>query len=343
MLGMNPKECTSRVGGFPGPSFNAQVNVERMYEKARVDIFVQNSSTSMHSACGVLVSARVIPHVIGNGILYADRERWQHQRKLASYELSTKVMRDFSSAVFKTNAVKLAHIISEAATCDQAIEIQGLFMKASLDSVIKIFLGIELNTMRGTNEEGTRFSNAFDEANANTLYCYVDFSWKIRLFLNIGSEGVLKNNIKVMDQFVYKLIKSKIKTVHNSEDELPKIAQEVKEATNLKDNSSIDELVASLSEEALEKMQYLHATLTETLGLNPAVPLVCLSDDTWPDGFSVKKWNMVGYHIYGMGRMKFLWGDDAEGQRDDSTKMAISNKKALLNSQPSRWVQEFVV
>ncbi|PQP92812.1 hypothetical protein Pyn_13124 [Prunus yedoensis var. nudiflora] len=58
MPGMNPKECTSRVGGFPGPSFNAQVNVERMYENARLDIFVQNSSKSMHSTCGVLGSAR---------------------------------------------------------------------------------------------------------------------------------------------------------------------------------------------------------------------------------------------------------------------------------------------
>ncbi|CAL9008031.1 unnamed protein product [Prunus brigantina] len=102
-------------------------------------------------------------------------------------ELSTKVMRYFSSAVFKTNAVKLAQTISEAATCDQAIEIQKgfVYVKASLDSVVKIFLGIELDTMRGTNEEGTRFSNAFDEANANTLYRYVDISWKIRRFLTL--------------------------------------------------------------------------------------------------------------------------------------------------------------
>ncbi|CAL9008575.1 unnamed protein product [Prunus brigantina] len=76
-----------------------------------------------------------------------------------------------------------------------------------------------------------------------------------------------------MDQFVYKLIKSKIKTVHNSEDELP-IAQEVKEATNLKDNSSVDELVASLVKKRLKKCNISMQLLTETLGLNPAVPLV---------------------------------------------------------------------
>lgn len=39
---------------------------------------------------------------------------------------------------------------------------------------------------------------------------------------------------------------------------------------------------------------------------------VCFADDTLPDGFSVKKGDTVSYLPYAMGRMKFLWGDDAE-------------------------------
>ncbi|KAK9914141.1 hypothetical protein M0R45_037935 [Rubus argutus] len=317
----------------------------------------------------------ILSDIAGDSIFTVDGESWQHQRKLSSYEFSTKIMRDFSHAVFKTNAVKLARIISEAVTCNQAVEIQDLFMKSSLDSIVRILLGIELDTMRGTNEEGIRFSYVFNEANEFTLYRYVDFFWKIKRFLNIGSEAVLRNHIKVIDQFMYKLIKSKMDAVHKSEDELPlkkkdfisrllemketnpkyikdmgvnfiiagkdtvatalswlfymlckypriqeKIAQEVREAANLTDNSSVDELAASLTEEALDKMQYLHAALTETLRLYPAVPVnakVCFSDDTWPDGFSVKKGDMVAYQPYAMGRMKFLWGDDAEEFRPE--------------------------
>ncbi|CAN4111652.1 unnamed protein product [Withania somnifera] len=62
-------------------------------------------------------------------------------------------------------------------------------------------------------------------------------------------------------------------------------------------------------------MQYLHSALTETLRLYPAVPVngkICFSDDTLPDGFCVNKGDMVCYQPYAMGRMKFIWGDDAE-------------------------------
>ncbi|KAI5349996.1 hypothetical protein L3X38_002887 [Prunus dulcis] len=55
-----------------------------------------------------------------------------------------------------------------------------------------------------------------------------------------------------------------------------KISQEVREATNLKDNSSIDELSDNLTEDTLEKMQYLLAVLNETTRLYPALPLMDL-------------------------------------------------------------------
>lgn len=39
---------------------------------------------------------------------------------------------------------------------------------------------------------------------------------------------------------------------------------------------------------------------------------MCFKDDKLPDGFHVKKGDYVAYLPYAMGRMKYIWGDDAE-------------------------------
>jgi cytochrome P450 len=53
-----------------------------------------------------------------------------------------------------------------------------------------------------------------------------------------------------------------------------KVAVEVKEATNTKEIDNFAEFAASMSEEVLEKMQYLHAAITETIRLYPPLPVV---------------------------------------------------------------------
>lgn len=93
-------------------------------------------------------------------------------------------------------------------------------MKSTLDSIFKVAFGVELDSMCGSNEEGVTFAKAFDNASAMTLWRYVDVFWKIKKFLNIGSEAALKKNVKVIDEFVYKLINRKIEQIHHFKDDI---------------------------------------------------------------------------------------------------------------------------
>ncbi|XP_059312722.1 cytochrome P450 704C1-like [Lycium ferocissimum] len=311
--------------------------------------------------------------LLGDGIFTVDGDKWREQRTLSSHEFSTKVLRNFSSVVFRKNVAKLAHILSEAASSNKTVDIQDLFMKSTLDSIFRVAFGVDLDSMCGSNEEGKNFSNASEM----TVWRYVDVFWKIKRALNVGSEAKLKDSIRTVDAFVYKLIRRKTEQMSKPEADLSlqwkkddllsrflqitgtdpkflrdiilsftiagkdttaatlslfiyvlykypqvqeKVAQEIEEATYEKEDATdITDFAANVSEDALLKMQYLHAALTETLRaplrLYPAVPVdgkICFSDDTLPDGFSVNKGDMVSYQPYAMGRMKFIWGDDAE-------------------------------
>ncbi|KAF6138044.1 hypothetical protein GIB67_042949 [Kingdonia uniflora] len=137
----------------------------------------------------------------------SDGEKWWHQQKLASYEFSTKVLRDFSSVVFLANAAKLVAKVSEAATSNMKINLQELLMKCTLASIFKVGFGTEFNSLSESDEIGYQFSKAFDDANVSFYWRYVDPSWKIKRMLNIGSKASLRINIKVIDDFVLRLIR----------------------------------------------------------------------------------------------------------------------------------------
>uniref|UniRef100_A0A7N0UZA6 Cytochrome P450 n=1 Tax=Kalanchoe fedtschenkoi TaxID=63787 RepID=A0A7N0UZA6_KALFE len=320
--------------------------------------------------------------LFGKGIFLADGEQWRHQRKISSYEFSTRVLRDFSCRVFRSGAGKLARAVSSAAKLHQSLDIQDLLMRCTLDSIFKVGFGVDLNCLEGSNADGVAFSTAFDELNALVFWRYVDPIWKLKRFFNLGSEALIKKHKKVIEDFVYEVIRSKkehIKQQHehdsiekddilsrflveskkdpdNMNDDYlkdiilnfmiagkdtsaatlscfiymlcknplvqEKVLQEIRDTMDSEYNEQhdVESFVAEISDSAIEKMHYLHAALTETLRLYPAVPMngrCAEEDDTLPDGYRLRKGDGVYYLSYAMGRMPYISGDNAEDFRPE--------------------------
>lgn len=78
-----------------------------------------------------------------------------------------------------------------------------------MDSIFKVGFDAELDTLSGSSKEGKAFARAFDEASDLVLWRYADPSWIIKRLLNVGSEATLRKDIKIIDEFIYKLISNK--------------------------------------------------------------------------------------------------------------------------------------
>jgi hypothetical protein len=61
---------------------------------------------------------------LGHGIFSVDHEAWKMQRKVASFEFSSAVLRDFNTVVFKESGVKLLRVISHFAESNSTMDLQ---------------------------------------------------------------------------------------------------------------------------------------------------------------------------------------------------------------------------
>lgn len=326
--------------------------------------------------------------LFGVGIFTTDGELWKEQRRVASYEFSSRTLRELSTDVFREHAVKLVLHLGRFASACEAFDLQDLVMRMTLDTTCRIGFGVEM-TCLAPSLPNVPFGKCFDEANYISFHRFIDPLWKLKRALNIGSESTLKECVKVLDDFTYGVISEKRRNTtffnnqgcakgedllsrftdlcNNEEKHIgqvftdtalrdmilnfiiagrdttaatlswffymmtchPQVAHKIVEelfaVTQLPGEhqhshpaGTTEETIVAFSKlltyETLGNLHYLHAALSETLRLFPAVPIdakEAAHDDVLPDGTVVKKGTLMGYVPYSMGRMKSLWGDDA--------------------------------
>ena len=79
-----------------------------------------------------------------------------------------------------------------------------------MDGFCKLGFGVDINSLTNPNSGAkTSFAMAFDTTNALLTWRYFDVSWKLKRYFQLLSEATMKDNIKTVVVFVYKVIQSR--------------------------------------------------------------------------------------------------------------------------------------
>ncbi|XP_010521668.1 PREDICTED: cytochrome P450 94C1-like [Tarenaya hassleriana] len=311
----------------------------------------------------------ILGDLLGRGIFNSDGDAWRFQRKLSSIELGSVSVRAFAHDIVRdeieTRLVPLLQHFDDDRGDDLDLDLQDVFRRFSFDTISKLSFGLDPVCLRlplTTSE----FAVAFDIASTLSAQRALSPSpifWKIKRFLNIGSEKKLKQSIDVINRLAGELINQRRKTglgmdnndlisrfmaVVGDDDEYlrdivvsfllagrdtvasgltgvfwllnrhPEVKNRILEELDRVMGPGLDPVTATFDQ--MREMNYLHATLYESMRLLPPVQFdskFALNDDVLADGTFVEIGTRVTYHPYAMARMGRVWGPDCEEFRPE--------------------------
>ncbi|MCL7044906.1 hypothetical protein MKW94_009555 [Papaver nudicaule] len=154
----------------------------------------------------------ILSDFLGTGIINIDGDGWKFQRQVSSHEFNTKSLRKFIEDVVKTEVSdRLIPILSTTAEQNSVLDLQDILQRFAFDNISKISFGYDPAYLSPSLHK-TEFATAFEEAteiSGGRFRYATPLVWKVKRFLNIGSEKKLKQAILKVRQYVIQLILQK--------------------------------------------------------------------------------------------------------------------------------------
>eukprot|EP01084_Bolivina_argentea_P314323 544432_1 len=155
--------------------------------------------------------------LLGKGIFVSNGPKWKFHRKVASHMFSMRNLKNFmfdmSSKHTLSTITKLKQITKDCAP-QIGIDINDILGRFTLDTFCEIAFGQSVCSVNSYPKQDT-FGTHFDDLVYLTDYRTMDIFWKIKKFLNIGTEVNVKKDHQQIMQFVATILDKKFKERKN--------------------------------------------------------------------------------------------------------------------------------
>ncbi|ETN16846.1 hypothetical protein PPTG_05945 [Phytophthora nicotianae INRA-310] len=150
----------------------------------------------------------VFSDFMGNGILLVNGDRWKYHRKVLVNLFSARALRDFMTPVVQKNVQALMQILSQASASGDELDIYKLMNKFTFETFTEIGFGRKLGNLKSLDDHP--FEVAFDQAHqiCSERFSYPVWLWKLKRWLNVGSERLLRDYMVVINQYLMETISS---------------------------------------------------------------------------------------------------------------------------------------
>ncbi|XP_071720664.1 cytochrome P450 94A1-like [Rutidosis leptorrhynchoides] len=150
--------------------------------------------------------------LLGDGIFNVDGDEWKFQRQVSSHEFNTKSLRHFVEHVVDSELnERLIPILKSAVVNDTTLDLQDILQRFAFDNICRIAFGYDPKYLAPSLPKA-QFAIAFEDAviiSSERFRMISPLLWKLKRFLNIGSEKRLKEAVSEIRQFATKILNEK--------------------------------------------------------------------------------------------------------------------------------------
>ncbi|XP_009618179.1 cytochrome P450 94C1-like [Nicotiana tomentosiformis] len=179
----------------------------------------------------------ILGDFLGRGIFNVDGDLWRFQRRMSSLELGKVSIRSYAFEVVH-NEIQKRLLPLLANKEGVVLDFQDVFRRFSFDNICRFSFGLDPKCLESSLPI-SEFAVSFDLASklsAERAMTTSPIVWKIKRFLNIGSERKLKKAIKLINILAQEVIRQKRKLgFSNHRDLLSRFMGTISDETYLRD------------------------------------------------------------------------------------------------------------
>lgn len=160
--------------------------------------------------------------LLGSSIFSVDGELWKEQRRVAMHEFTKKSLRNFMHEIVQVELDnRLIPVLAKASSEGVLVDLHDLFMRFTFDTICNLGFGVDPGCLH-LSLPNVKLAHAFDTATAITSsrFFMYPFVWGTKRALNIGSERILRESIRQIDEFAMHVIQKRRQKLLESSTEL---------------------------------------------------------------------------------------------------------------------------